>query len=195
MGPSAPPTTGCLVCKGSHWVKDCPTTNEDEKSTAIQSARDRRKERVERGKMVKDLIKSVNSCHKRIKNALDIPYCDADSSIISHTLVDKLLGLGGSMEAAALQPPVNVVVAGGAYMVCRSSVMLDLRIKTAAGPLSLHNVVCLVLDGDEEEFLLDRNSMQGIGIDIDRLFEQLADSDQVTDASANDAQSTTLDDV
>lgn len=52
-------------------------------------------------------------------------------------------------------------------MVCRDTVTLDLRIETAAGPLHLTNVSCLVMDGHEDEFLLGRKTMQDIGIDID----------------------------
>ncbi|KAE9360839.1 hypothetical protein PF008_g1646 [Phytophthora fragariae] len=71
-------------------------------------------------------------------------------------------------------------------MLCRSAVTLNLRIVTAAGPLNLRSVPCLVLDGDEDEFLLGRKTMQDIGIDIDRLFEQLAGGDRVNEADGDD---------
>ncbi|KAE9042606.1 hypothetical protein PR002_g3826 [Phytophthora rubi] len=71
-------------------------------------------------------------------------------------------------------------------MLCRSAVTLNLRIETAAGPLNLRSVPCLVLDGDEDEFLLGRKTMQDIGIDIDRLFEQLAGGDRVNEADGDD---------
>ena len=28
---SKPPRTGCWICKGSHWLSDCPTASEEEK--------------------------------------------------------------------------------------------------------------------------------------------------------------------
>ncbi|EGZ23259.1 hypothetical protein PHYSODRAFT_379548, partial [Phytophthora sojae] len=63
-------------------------------------------------------------------------------------------------------------------MLCRDSATPDLQIETAAGPLHLASVSCLVMDGNEEEFLLGRKTMQDIGIDIDRLLEQLAGGNQ-----------------
>ncbi|KAE9357983.1 hypothetical protein PF008_g2896 [Phytophthora fragariae] len=63
---------------------------------------------------------------------------------------------------------------------------MNLRIETDAGPLNLRSVPCLVLDGNEDELLLGRKTMRGIGIDIDRLFEQLEGGDRVNKADGDD---------
>ncbi|POM60741.1 hypothetical protein PHPALM_30355 [Phytophthora palmivora] len=66
---------------------------------------------------------------------------------------------------------------------------VDVRINTAAGPVKLRDVPCLVLDGDEDEFLLGRKPMQDIGIDIERRFEQLADGGRVSEGDGDDVTS------
>uniref|UniRef100_H3GUY6 Uncharacterized protein n=1 Tax=Phytophthora ramorum TaxID=164328 RepID=H3GUY6_PHYRM len=71
-------------------------------------------------------------------------------------------------------------------MLCRASVTLDLRIETAVGPLNLRGASCFVRDGSEDEFLLGRKTMQDIGIDNDRLFEQPVDGGRVSDAAGDD---------
>lgn len=38
-----PPTRGCLVCKGPHWLKDCPNATEEEKEKARASFLAKRK--------------------------------------------------------------------------------------------------------------------------------------------------------
>ncbi|GMF14937.1 unnamed protein product [Phytophthora fragariaefolia] len=57
---------------------------------------------------------------------------------------------------------------------------------SSTGPLNLRSVPCHVLDGDEDEFLLGRKTMRDIGVDIDRLFEHLADGDRVNEADGDD---------
>ncbi|OWY99025.1 LOW QUALITY PROTEIN: hypothetical protein PHMEG_00030049 [Phytophthora megakarya] len=46
-------------------------------------------------------------------------------------------------------------------------------IVTAADPLALTNIECLVLDAPDEELLLGRGTLQSIGVDLDGIFEQL----------------------
>ncbi|TDH67248.1 hypothetical protein CCR75_003349 [Bremia lactucae] len=50
------------------------------------------------------------------------------------------------------------------------------------GDLPLASVPCLVLDGQEDEFLLGKRIMQDIVIDIDGRFDQLADGDSAIEA-------------
>ncbi|GMF51512.1 unnamed protein product [Phytophthora fragariaefolia] len=84
---------------------------------------------------------------------------------------------------------VCVQVAGGAKMLCQYSATLDLQIDTAAGPLHLTNISCLIMDGNEREMLLGRETMQHIGIDIYRLFEPLAGGSKVGEADDDDVTS------
>ncbi|OWZ06871.1 hypothetical protein PHMEG_00020818 [Phytophthora megakarya] len=105
-GLSSPPSTGCRMCKGSHWMKDCPTATEVQKAAARKTFIEKRKETL-----------NVN--------------------IISKTLADELLGLGAQVKLRKLSPAGKVQVAGGAQVLCRNAVTLDLWIETAAEPVNL----------------------------------------------------------
>eukprot|EP00644_Phytophthora_capsici_P015118 jgi/Phyca11/127636/e_gw1.71.70.1 len=53
---SSPPRTGCLVCKGPHWVKGCPDASEEKKQEIqreLQARRARKEERVKTGRTVR----------------------------------------------------------------------------------------------------------------------------------------------
>ncbi|KAE9029350.1 hypothetical protein PF011_g1124 [Phytophthora fragariae] len=104
-GPVTPPTSGCLVCKGSHWVKDCPTASQEQKAAALQAARDRKKDRIECVRAVREAAATGDSRRLWINGVLDVPFCPdtgADSNIISKTLVDELLGLSVAVELRQL---------------------------------------------------------------------------------------------
>ncbi|KAG1692396.1 hypothetical protein DVH05_025362 [Phytophthora capsici] len=174
---SSPPRTGCLVCKGPHWAKDCPDASEEKKQEIqreLQARRARKDERVKTGRTVR----AGAGRRVSMNGVLNVPFCPdtgADSNIISRVLVDKLQGVESGVELVALNPVIPVQVAGGARIICRDTVMLDLRIETAAGPLHLANVSCLVMDGHEDEFLLGRKTMQILVlISIDCLSSWLA---------------------
>ncbi|KAE9253611.1 hypothetical protein PF004_g1439 [Phytophthora fragariae] len=60
-GPVIPPTSGCLVSKGSHWVKDCPSASQEQKAAALQAARDRKKGKIERVRAVREAAATGDS--------------------------------------------------------------------------------------------------------------------------------------
>lgn len=41
-GGNAPPTGGCIKCKGEHWLSNCPTATEDEKKELLRQIHERR---------------------------------------------------------------------------------------------------------------------------------------------------------
>lgn len=101
-------------------------------------------------------------------------------------MVQELGTLDSTVVLVPLDPPAIVKVAGGAFMSCRDRIDVGLRIETATGPLNIARVSCLVLDGDEEEFLLGRATMKYIGIDVNGLLEQLAGGSTVAEADHDD---------
>ncbi|KAI9990864.1 hypothetical protein PInf_018481 [Phytophthora infestans] len=200
--PTNPPRTGCLICKGPHWAKNCPTGTDEQKQDIQREVQARKALRDERVKAVRVVRAGEGRC-ACINGVLDVPFCPdtgADSNIISRALVDELQGVGSTLKPQALKPVVQVQVAGGTRVGCRDAVILDLRIETAAGPLHLAGVPCLVMEGHDNEFLLGRKTMQDI--DIDRLFDKLAsghvgaaDEDDVTSDSPQVAFSVDGDEV
>lgn len=108
---------------------------------------------------------------------LEVPFCPdtgADVNIVGRSIIDELKGLAETVETDLVSPPLQVQVTGGATVRCREQVRLDLRITIAAGPLQLSGIEFLVMNG-EDELLLGRGTLSEIGIDVDRLFEQLVE--------------------
>ncbi|POM69604.1 Hypothetical protein PHPALM_14096 [Phytophthora palmivora] len=152
-----PPRSGCLICKGPHWAKDCPIATDEQKQDILRDLKARRALKDERAKVVR-VVRAGEGRRVCINGVMDVPLCpdtEADSNIISQALVDELRSVECGLILQPLEPAVTVQVAGGAHTVCRDAVTLDLRIETATGPLHLAGV-------------------SYIGIDIDRLFDQLA---------------------
>ncbi|POM68944.1 Hypothetical protein PHPALM_14828 [Phytophthora palmivora] len=179
-----PPRDGCLICKGSHRAMECPTATREQKDEARRTLAARRAERLKHVGTGTSSGPSVT-----INGVLDVPFCadsGAESNILSRSMVDELCTLDSTVKLVKLEPPTVVKVAGGATMQCRDRVEVDLRISTAAGPLNISRVGCLVLDGDEDEFLLGRATMKDIGIDVNGLLEQLAGGASVAEADNDD---------
>ncbi|POM61663.1 hypothetical protein PHPALM_29289, partial [Phytophthora palmivora] len=44
--PRAPPRDGCLVCKGAHWLNDCPTATEAQRAEALKKFREDKERRT-----------------------------------------------------------------------------------------------------------------------------------------------------
>ncbi|ETK81445.1 hypothetical protein L915_13054 [Phytophthora nicotianae] len=161
--------------------------NKPSRGTSNGSAAGHEGQEVERFKAVR-VVPAGEDRRVCVNGVLDVPFCrdtGADSNIISEALVKELQELG-AVKLETLDLAVPVQVAGGSRVLCRAAVEFDLRIETAAGPLHLAIVSGLVMDGHEDEFLLGCQTMQDVGIDIDRLFEQLASGGQVHDASDDD---------
>jgi len=66
-----------------------------------------------------------------------------------------------------LDPPKQVRAAGGVILYCSETVVLNLSVETAAGPVCLDDIECLVPDADEDELLMEAPTLAGLGIDLD----------------------------
>ncbi|ETL82072.1 hypothetical protein L917_17701, partial [Phytophthora nicotianae] len=183
-GPQKPPRDGCLVCKGPHWARDCPTATPEQKADVERTLQDRRTRRQEK---VKRVTANEEPAFRTtvVNGVLDVPFCPdtgSDANIIGRPVLNELQELM-ELRVELVQPPVEVVVAGGNRMQCHEKVHVDLQIVTAAGPLQLTNIECLVLEAPEEELLLGKTTLQSIGVDLDGIFEQLAQQ-RLEDAEA-----------
>ncbi|KAG6599644.1 uncharacterized protein IUM83_19361 [Phytophthora cinnamomi] len=98
----------------------------------------------------------------------------ATSSFIPRQSLEELIELGADVEVRPLQNDEEVNGAGGAVIVCHESVKLDLRLQTVAGPVHLAEVVCIVLEGPEEAFILGNDMLVSLGIDVNAQLSQLA---------------------
>jgi hypothetical protein len=108
-----------------------------------------------------------------INGVLEVPFCPdtgSDSNIISRRVVNDLTQVWSpSYWSSQCRFKWQ-----GSRMECCESVTVDLAIETAAGQLYLRNEWCLVMDAEEDEFLLGKRTLREIGIAIDGMFEELA---------------------
>ncbi|KAJ0412687.1 hypothetical protein ATCC90586_002317 [Pythium insidiosum] len=79
-------------------------------------------------------------------------------------------------------------LAGGKQTEYCESITVDLRISTAAGQLHLYNVRCLVLEHNDDEVRLGRETLRDIGIDVENSIDQLAGPDRVATADHDDSE-------
>ncbi|KAG1699095.1 hypothetical protein DVH05_014014 [Phytophthora capsici] len=183
-GLQRPPRDGCLVCKGTHWARDCPTATPEQKAEVERTLQERRTRRQEK---VKRVTANGEPAFRTavVNGVLEVPFCPdtgSDANIIGRPVLNELRDLT-EVHVELVQPSVEVVVAGGTMMHCHEKVYVDLQIVTAAGPLRLMNIECLVLEAPEEELLLGKTTLQSIGVDLDGIFEQLAQQ-RLEDAEA-----------
>ncbi|KAF1324837.1 hypothetical protein FI667_g9665, partial [Globisporangium splendens] len=175
---SEPPRTGCWVCKGSHWLRDCPVATEAQKEEAHVKMRDMRSNRKDRVKRLAVIASTGGrQLSAKLNDLIEVPFCPdsgADSNVIPLHVVTELQELGSSVSMRTLPTPVLVEFADGRQSLCNMEATVDLKIATAAGIVNVRDVTCLVLDGPSDEFLLGRRTLKALGIDIERMFEQLA---------------------
>lgn len=80
-----------------------------------------------------------------------------------------------NLEVNRLNQPIECKIAGGKTLTVSETVLLSLSLTTAAGPVNIvEPVECLILKGDDEEFLVGKDVLAILGIDIERQLELLA---------------------
>ncbi|KAG3001276.1 hypothetical protein PC121_g9611 [Phytophthora cactorum] len=181
--PRPPPQEGCLVCKGAHWLKDSPTTTSAQREDALQQYRASKGQRAG-GVRTKAVRAGATGNVVRVNGLLEVAYIadtGADQSVISSSMANSLRAVQPGLEVISLPSPVSVTLADGRAQACAMEVTLDLELVTIAAPVSLRSVPCLVLDGDGDEFLLGKDALKRLGIDVDQALAQLADSTLLVD--------------
>ncbi|KAF1323287.1 hypothetical protein FI667_g4734, partial [Globisporangium splendens] len=171
-----PPRDGCLVCKGQHWLDECPTATQAQRIEALSSMR---ASKILRSDIVRSKAVSAGprGCTVRINGVLEVPYIPdsgADRCIVPRAVVDALLNNQPRLPVQDLPSPVHAVMADGHTAVCRQGVSLALELVTAAGPVRLKDTPCLILESEVDEFLLGNDAMKALGIDVESMIEQLA---------------------
>ncbi|OWZ10195.1 hypothetical protein PHMEG_00016993 [Phytophthora megakarya] len=147
--PPPPPRTGCWLCKGNHWVRDCSTAIGEYKTAAI-----------DRMKPVCDATKA-----KKLVPASTVD-SGATTCYIPRQSLGELRELSASVTVQPLEQDVGVNVAGGDTIVCHDKTKLNLRLPTIAGPVHLRDAACIVLEAREGEFILGNYMLVSFGIDV-----------------------------
>lgn len=182
---ATPPVDGCLVCHGPHWMREYPTATAAQREEALarySAAKDSSSTMV-RSKVVKGR-ESANTV--KINNLFDvmfIPDTGAERNGIPSCVIHSLLGLQPDLLIQRLDVPVEVVVADGRRLECDCTVEVDLKLNTAAGVVNVPSVTCVVMDSEEEELLLGKDTLNDLGINVDDMLAQLANGADFVDDS------------
>ncbi|GMF59946.1 unnamed protein product [Phytophthora fragariaefolia] len=173
---SSAPTGGCLKCKGDHWLVHCPTASADEKKELLQKMQDRRDSNkapkwsgrdAGRLKRIKDCL-SKHDKNIVLEERLFMPYCadtGADKSIISVLKLKEFEKLGGHGKTTKLARRIVCETVGKHEILAQRSVLLQIMLHTAAGPVRpVKPYEVLVIDDDEDEFILGEDILNDLGI-------------------------------
>ena len=175
------PPSGCLKCKQPHWIDECPTaTDEDKRRLLSKIAAGKKTQR-----MKKIVIARIHDCldrHQRVVtlNGVLTIAANADSGaddvIIAKGHVEKLMRLDQNVVIKSLNPAIKTATWGnGKTYLCNEYVELKVTIHTAAGQVNLMKPVkCIVIDEVDGEFLIRNTLLINLGIDVNRMLDQLA---------------------
>ncbi|KAE8907478.1 hypothetical protein PF003_g8380 [Phytophthora fragariae] len=90
------------------------------------------------------------------------------------------------VEFVELETPIRCITVGGDVDVHRAA-NLHITLRTAVGPVSIATPVqCLIVPGKLEEFLLGKDILASLGIDVDRDLELLVSGDQLDEPGGFD---------
>ncbi|POM70608.1 Gag/polymerase/env Polyprotein, partial [Phytophthora palmivora] len=108
----APPHDGCLVCKGSHWMNDCPVATDAQREEALKQFREAKEKRLSarskmdglslpRARTPDDISTLTQLLDRAVANGLPAEYVDA---------VRELLEAFPDVwrEAVGADPPANI---------------------------------------------------------------------------------------
>lgn len=163
------------MCKDPQWMSDCPSASEEDKVSARQRVASSRGDGMNRAKAAKSLINNTGSV-VIINGLIETTYCadtGATFNILPSRVLADLLEVDETLSLVDLKDPVEMEVADGRVVCCYKEVSVDLKISTSAGPVNIRNVNCLVLECEDEEFLLGNNTLKSMGIDVSSMIEQM----------------------
>lgn len=87
----------------------------------------------------------------------------ADRSVLPKSVASALQLLDADIAVISLSTPVTVSMADGNSHLCTEEISVDLELVTAAGPVRLRDVSCLITDSMAEEFILGNDTIKSFG--------------------------------
>ncbi|GMF19656.1 unnamed protein product [Phytophthora fragariaefolia] len=113
-----------------------------------------------------------------LNGVFELPYCadsGSDYNIVSQNHVDQLRQFDRTLSLVKLSEPVESRAVGGAILISTHAIDVNLTLNTAAGPVRCQDLKrCLIVESDEDGFLVGKLLLAELGIDVDRQLEYLA---------------------
>ncbi|KAG3135884.1 hypothetical protein PI126_g18060 [Phytophthora idaei] len=160
---SSAPRDGCLKCQGPHYVSMCPVATEEEKRELPKKFHVKKGPRHQ-GRM------------KRIKE------CIGANSLLSRGKLKELARLDTSVTPVKLGTPEVGMAVGGHAVQAFESVQVKIRLHTAAGPVEpAKPVTCLIIEQDDNKFIVGSDVLRSLDIGVERQLEQMASNQSQVD--------------
>lgn len=137
-------------------------------------------EKVVLRKKLREASKASKSRTKRLKKLM------SSTALISRSQWKTLLQVDPAVQEIHLATPVCSLAYGSHPIEATKKALLNVLIHTTAGPgQPTETVPCLIMDVDDDEFIMGRDLLTSLGIDVDRQLEQLAS--HVDDETSGDS--------
>ncbi|OWZ00784.1 hypothetical protein PHMEG_00027953 [Phytophthora megakarya] len=171
------PPSPCPKCQEMHWLSDCTKATDSEKVELRKQLREANKARKSRTKRLSEFMPATDRT-VTINGVLELPCCPdtgSDYTIISRAHWNLLQETDPTVLAEPLDTPVQSLTFGGHLVVANQKTSLHVRIHTAAGAVEpAEPVKCLIVEANDNEFMIGKDLLGILGIDVDRQLELLA---------------------
>jgi hypothetical protein len=203
-------TLKCLNerCKGSHRIRECPMTSEEDKEKLLADYRSKRDTEPEKKR---PKLAAVRACRSQVGTAdatkgrykvrlaegvevVALGDYGADYSALPKDILQRLTKAGYNVVIYRLPKPIKLTAcikstaAGDIEITADSMVRVNIVISLPCGPLRLRRVEFLVVDQEMDEVLLGRPLLAALGFDLtshlEKVFEQVNDMDISSDMGA-----------
>lgn len=183
---TSPPLSGCLKCKGEHWVKDCPQKPSAEEIRKLYDDFRDERSKTRTGKEYSGAsTKSITATRNASMISITIGGLDcaalldsgADITVIPRNLMDVLKKRG--YEERTLDRPVSISCATeGATRAVPEGVIkytteLPITIKMVTGEVTLPRACCWIVEDAMSMVLIGHPELHVLGIDPKSRLEAL----------------------
>ncbi|GMF47322.1 unnamed protein product [Phytophthora fragariaefolia] len=171
----SPPHDGGLVCNGPHWLRDCSVATAQQHDEARRKFREAKEQRSStlRSRVTRYVTPTGSVRINVFRGGLHAGHW-ADKSVVPEGIVKSLFAVQPTLLAISLSTAVGAEMADGRRVLCDMELRLDLELSTIAGSVSMRLVPCLILPSEGDDFLLGRDALKTLGIDIEDQLSQLA---------------------
>ncbi|KAG3005956.1 hypothetical protein PC120_g17670 [Phytophthora cactorum] len=168
---SLPPPGPCPKCSQMHWLRECTHATEAEKSQLAKHLREAKKTKIARLKRLGEIL-PVSDRQVTLNGVLTVPYCPdsgSDYTVVGRSHWELLHACDPNIEAERLDVPVGTQKFGATPVTAEFKTSLYVMIHIAAGPVEpMQAAEVLIVDVDDDEFIVDNDLLTTLGIDVDR---------------------------